>query len=148
MISTRYLVADFVKIDFITAMYGVHRLSGIVTPANAAYSAAELSHQLKSSGAKALISCVPLMTTALKAAQAAGIPVENVFIFDLPGFAVSATLAQQTVETLIAEGAGLPDLDAMVWVDGQGARQPAFLCYSSGTSGLPVSAVRLCKWLS
>ncbi|KAH7146139.1 hypothetical protein EDB81DRAFT_689254 [Dactylonectria macrodidyma] len=124
-------------IDFITAIYGVHRLSGIVTPANAAYSAAELSHQLKSSGAKALITCVPLLKTALEAAQAAGIPDENVFIFDLPGFEVAGIHARKTVEKLIHEGSQLPDLDPLMWVQGQGARQPAFLCYSSGTSGLP-----------
>ncbi|KAM5380142.1 hypothetical protein ACJZ2D_003789 [Fusarium nematophilum] len=93
-------------IDYLTAIYGVHRLSGIVTPANAAYSAAELSHQLRSSGAKALITCVPLRKTALKA----------------------------------AEGAKLPELESLRWTEGQGARQTAFLCYSSGTSGLPVSA--------
>ncbi|KAJ3545731.1 hypothetical protein NM208_g2376 [Fusarium decemcellulare] len=124
-------------IDFVTAIYGAHRLSGIVTPANAAYSVAELSHQLKSSGAKALITCVPLMDTALKAAEAAGIPAEHIFIFDIPGAQVDMTVIQQTLETLVKEGSGLPELDPLVWVKGQGARQPAFLCYSSGTSGLP-----------
>lgn len=34
--------------------YATHRLSGVLTPANAAYSASELEFQLKSSGAKAL----------------------------------------------------------------------------------------------
>ena len=37
-----------------TLAYAVHRLNGIATPANAAYSASELEFQLKSSGAKAL----------------------------------------------------------------------------------------------
>ena len=37
-----------------TLAYSVHRLSGIASPANAAYSASELEFQLKSSGAKAL----------------------------------------------------------------------------------------------
>ncbi|KAF4448153.1 4-coumarate-- ligase-like 7, partial [Fusarium albosuccineum] len=124
-------------IDFVTAIYGAHRLSGIVTPANAAYSVTELSHQLKSSGAKALITCMPLMDTALEAAKAAGIPVENIFIFDIPGVQVDMTARQQTVERLVEEGSGLPELDPLLWVKGQGARQPAFLCYSSGTSGLP-----------
>lgn len=34
--------------------YAIHELSGIATPANAAYSASEVEFQLKSSGAKAL----------------------------------------------------------------------------------------------
>jgi ribosome assembly protein SQT1 len=37
-----------------TLAYAAHRLSGIATPANAAYSASELEFQLKSSGAKCL----------------------------------------------------------------------------------------------
>jgi ribosome assembly protein SQT1 len=37
-----------------TLAYAVHRLSGIASPANAAYSAAELEFQLKDSGAKAV----------------------------------------------------------------------------------------------
>ena len=37
-----------------TLAYATHRLSGIASPANAAYSAVELEFQLKNSGAKAL----------------------------------------------------------------------------------------------
>lgn len=42
------------------------------------------------------------------------------------------------MEDLVNEGQKLPKLDQLNWVKGQGARQVAFLCYSSGTSGLPV----------
>jgi ribosome assembly protein SQT1 len=42
------------QVDSMTLAYAVHRLSGIATPANAAYSVPELEFQLKSSGAKAL----------------------------------------------------------------------------------------------
>lgn len=72
------------QVDYITVAYAVPRLSGVVTPANAAYSAAELQHQLVSSGAKALVTCVPLLDTALPAAKWAGIPENNIFIMDLP----------------------------------------------------------------
>lgn len=37
-----------------TVAYAIHRLSGVVSYANAAYTAAELEFQLKNSGAKAL----------------------------------------------------------------------------------------------
>jgi long-subunit acyl-CoA synthetase (AMP-forming) len=37
-----------------TLAYAVHRLDGLVSPANAAYSVSELEFQLKNSGAKAL----------------------------------------------------------------------------------------------
>lgn len=117
--------------------FAVHRLSGIVTPANAMYSASELEHQLRSSGATALITCVPLLETALKAARAVGIPDSSVFIIELPGSHDKVPFA--TLDDLIAEGRSLPELEPLAWTTGQGARQVAYLSYSSGTSGLPVS---------
>lgn len=80
---------------------------------------------------------MPLLENALKAAKGAGIPEENIFIMDLPGFE-DKTHRFTTVEELIDEGRGLAELEGLVWGKGQGGRQPAFLCYSSGTSGLPV----------
>jgi acyl-CoA synthetase (AMP-forming)/AMP-acid ligase II len=44
----------------------------------------------------------------------------------------------KTVGQLIEDGEKLPKLEALKWEKGQGARQTAYLCYSSGTSGLPV----------
>ncbi|KAI8648175.1 hypothetical protein NCS57_01485300 [Fusarium keratoplasticum] len=124
-------------VDFVTAIYGVHRLSGIVTPVNAASSVAELAHQLKSSRARALVTCAPLAETAFAAARSACIPDENIFLFDIPGMETSSQLTHRTIESLVKQGSNLPELDPLRWVPGQGARQPAFLCYSSGTSGLP-----------
>jgi acyl-CoA synthetase (AMP-forming)/AMP-acid ligase II len=116
--------------------YAIHRFSGIVTPANAAYSAAELAHQLRSSGAQGLFTCVPLLETALEAAKEAAIPKDKIFIMGMPGFEQKAQFV--TVEDLIKEGKDLPKVEPVKWVRGQGERQAAFLCYSSGTSGLPV----------
>lgn len=120
------------------ALYAVHRFSGIATPANAVYSAPELAHQLKTSGAQALFTCVPLLETALQAAKGAGISESRIFILPLPGYEKEKT-PFPTVEDLIDEGKRLPELEPLRWTKGQGARQPAFLCYSSGTSGFPVS---------
>lgn len=126
------------QVDYITAVYGVHRLSGIVTPANAVYSAAEFQHQLVSSGAKAVITCPPLLDVALQAARGAGIPDSHVFIMDTPGYKTKDGIPHATIEDLISEGDKLEEIEHLKWTKGQGARQPAFLCYSSGTSGLPV----------
>lgn len=123
------------QIDYMTVAYAVHRLNGIVTPANAAYSVPELTHQLKSSGAKALFIGVPQLQTGLEAARAAGLPKDRIWIMGSPGFEVADGFVN--VEELIAEGTKLSKLDALKWTGGQGARQSAFLCYSSGTSGLP-----------
>ena len=125
--------------------WAIHRLSGVSSPANAAYSRFELVHQLKSSGSKALFTCAPLLSLALEAASECGIPRKNIFLFSLPKEALGGAIAPQefkTIDDLIELGARLPPLEELRWEKGQGARQTAFLCYSSGTSGLPVSIVR------
>lgn len=122
-----------------TVAFAIHRLNGIVTPANAAYSAAELAHQLKSSGAKAMFVGGPMLKIGLEAAKAASIPNDKIWIMGMPGFEKADGFT--TVEDLIAEGREAPELEALKWAKGQGERQTAFLCFSSGTSGLPVSCL-------
>jgi acyl-CoA synthetase (AMP-forming)/AMP-acid ligase II len=138
------LLTPLAQIDYLSVLHAVHRLSGIATPANVAYSASELEHQLRSSGAKALFTCVPVLETALKAAKAVGIPEDKIFIMDLPHHSQKPPF--KTVDDLVEMGHSVPELEPLQWVKGQGARQVAFLCYSSGTSGLPVSllAVKQC----
>lgn len=120
----------------------MHRLSGIITPASAAYSASDLEHQLRSSGVKALFTCASRLDIAVKAAKAANIPNDRIFILSAADNIATNVLAFTTFDDLVKEGATLPDLEPLRWVKGQGARQVAFLCYSSGTSGLPVRTIR------
>lgn len=126
-------------IDYIPLTHAIHRLNGIVTPASAAYSAPELEHQLRSSGAKALFTCVPLLETALKAAKTVGIPEDLVFVLPMAGKGNEKKAPLTTVDELVEEGKQLASISPLKWIKGQGARQVAYLCYSSGTSGLPVS---------
>jgi acyl-CoA synthetase (AMP-forming)/AMP-acid ligase II len=125
-----------------TLTWAIHRLNGISSPANAAYSADELRHQLSNSGATSLFTCAPLLPIALEAAAKAGIPKERVYICELPDKATGGVKSPKEFKTLtqlIKQGSSLPELEPIKWSKGQGARQTAFLCYSSGTSGLPVS---------
>lgn len=117
--------------------FAIHRLNGIATPANAAYSPSELEFQLRSSGAKAVITCVPLLDTALKAAKAVGIAPGSIFIMQTAGFS-SEGLSYKALDELIDEGGSLAPLESPAWTQGQGKRQVAYISYSSGTSGLPV----------
>ena len=134
----------FNQIDTITLAWAVHRLSGISSPANAAYSADELAYQLKSSGSKALFTCLPLLPVALDAAAKSGIPRNRVYLFDdIPTELTGGKKNPKefkTINQFIEEGQKLPALEKLKFEEGQGARQTAFLCYSSGTSGLPVRA--------
>lgn len=79
------------------------------------------------------------METSLKAAKAVGIPNDRIYLLEMPkAFSGDKNLPFKTVSQLIAEGEKMPVLEALNWSKGQGARQTAYLCYSSGTSGLPV----------
>ncbi|KAG8163000.1 hypothetical protein KVR01_007478 [Diaporthe batatas] len=124
-------------IDYMTAAYAVHRLSGIVTPANAVYTPAELAHQLTSSGSKALFTCPSLITTAVAAAEIAGLQRRHIYLLPVTGEAVPQGNDLWTLEDMISKGSSLTPVPPLVFGKGQGAEQPAFLCYSSGTSGNP-----------
>jgi hypothetical protein len=83
---------------------------------------------------------MPLLETSLQAAKGVGIPNNRIYILEMPKeFSGNKSVPFKTVGQLIAEGEKLPQLAKQKWEKGQGARQTAYLCYSSGTSGLPVS---------
>lgn len=128
-------------VDSLPFFWAVHRLGGVVSPANAAYSAAELKHQILDSNAKALFTCAPLLPVALDAAAQAGLPKSKIYLIDVPqeilGGAKPPT-EYKYVSQLAEAGKSLPPLEQLKWGPGEGARRTAFLCYSSGTSGLPV----------
>lgn len=121
-----------------TLSWAIHRLNGISSPANAAYNADELRYQLTNSGAKVLFTVMPLLPIALEAAAKAGIPKSSVYICEMPN---DPPIPKEfkSLAQLIKEGESLPEIEPIKWSKGQGERQTAFLCYSSGTSGLPVS---------
>lgn len=64
-----------------------------------------------------------------------GIPLDKIWIMGSPGFEKADGFV--SVEELISEGTQAPKLDELNWASGQGSRQSAYLCFSSGTSGLP-----------
>ncbi|KAL9119087.1 MAG: hypothetical protein Q9187_004358 [Circinaria calcarea] len=108
-------------IDTLTLNWATHRLSGISSPANAAYSAEELSFQLKSSGSKALFTCLPLLPVALDAASKSGISKNHIYLLSLPAELTGGQEAPadiKTVDQLIENGRKLPQLEALKWTKG------------------------------
>ncbi|KAL0936928.1 phenylacetyl-ligase-like protein [Colletotrichum truncatum] len=127
-------------IDTLTVSWATHRLSGVSCPISSAYSEMELTNLLKNVNCKALFTCKPLLEQALDAAAAVGIPSRHVYLLDLPPqFEGNATVLPRTksVDRLIKEARSMKPLPRLQWSKGQGARQTAFICASSGTSGLP-----------
>lgn len=136
--KSMYCLTDvFLQIDYIPLTHSIHRLNGVVSLSSAALSSSELEDQLRLSKAKAIFTCQPLLEAALKATAAVGIPNDRVFLLPMPDMETNSPF--RTVEDLIEDGRKLPELLSLNWSQGQGARQAAYLCYSSGTSGLPVS---------
>lgn len=120
--------------------WAVHRLNGISSPANATYSVNELINQLMTTQCQALFTVQDLLPVALKAAKAAGMAQDRIYLCEMSGDSDSERFTGfRTVGQLVRQGERLPELDRVAWHRGQGAKQTAFLCYSSGTSGLPVS---------
>ncbi|KIW75667.1 hypothetical protein Z517_10409 [Fonsecaea pedrosoi CBS 271.37] len=123
-------------IDIMTLTWAIHRVNGISAPANAAFNSDELSYQLTNSGSKVLFTVMPLLQTALDAAAKSNIPRKNIYICEMPN---DPPIPKEfkTLSQLTREGRSLSPLEPIKWEKGQGERQTAFLCYSSGTSGLP-----------
>ncbi|PNP82033.1 hypothetical protein FNYG_04594 [Fusarium nygamai] len=122
-------------IDYVPLTHALHRLNAIVSPANAAYSASELTHQLRSTSAKVLFTCVSLLPVALEAAAVANVSKDHIFILDMPDQINNSSFV--ALSTLIDEGRRLHALPPLRWIKEQGKRQVAYICFSSGTSGLP-----------
>lgn len=82
-----------------------------------------------------------LLPVALKAAAVAQLPVEHIYLINIGNEEpfTHSSIDHLTIDQLIKAAEDLPALNKVKWIGDQGAKQTAFLCYSSGTSGLPVS---------
>ncbi|KAI8391641.1 uncharacterized protein BYT42DRAFT_592036 [Radiomyces spectabilis] len=97
-----------------------------VTPGNPAYTEAEFHHQIENSGAKALVTVPALLPVLLKVCAKVGIPRNRIFLFgdeELEGCKPFNSLAVDKPLTLPLQGIN-PKEDV------------AFVCYSSGTTGV------------
>ncbi|KAG9249429.1 uncharacterized protein F5Z01DRAFT_716005 [Emericellopsis atlantica] len=128
------------SIDTLTASWAVHRLSGVACPISPTYSTQQVADQLRNTKAKLLFTSAPLIESALAAAALVGLPISHVYVLQVPPKAAKGVEIPpdlKTVDKAIEEGEELPPLARNSFTPGQGARQTAFLCSSSGTSGFP-----------
>lgn len=117
------------SIDIPVVIWGCQWAGGIVSPANPSYTAAELTHHLKDSGSKALLTQKSYLRIALQAAKAAGLDSSRIMLI---GDDCDPTGAFNHFKSILAPPKLGEKRSVIVPRD-----DLAFLVYSSGTTGLP-----------
>lgn len=118
------------SIDTPTTMLGLLWAGGIGSPANPLYTEPELTFQLRDSGAKAIVTQLPFLQTARRAAKAVGIPDERIILLGDEHDPSGHFRHFSTIRNPAFVGRS-----TAVAVDPR--RDLAVLVYSSGTTGLP-----------
>ncbi|KAJ6099441.1 hypothetical protein N7467_000976 [Penicillium canescens] len=112
-------------IEYPIACHAVVGSRGIVAPTSAALTALELNAQLNTSRARFVIVHSSLLETAEKAAK--GTSVERIILLD--GTPANGDVTCENMASTFAEA------DLLSINPSEAARQPTFVCFSSGTSG-------------
>lgn len=118
------------SIEYPLVVFGTFFAGGINTLVNPVYRETEVAHQLRDSNAKVVFTTSELLKTAMAACHLTGIPRTQIIVADLDNNA-SDSKQFTTLSAILSS----PRVDATTSCD----RQPndlAFLCYSSGTTGL------------
>ncbi|KAJ2340190.1 hypothetical protein IWW50_006757, partial [Coemansia erecta] len=131
-IRTGDVVATFAtnSIYYPVVAYGIVASGAVCTPANPSYTPRELAHQLTNANCKAIIVGDGLLDTVTQALDLMEHPVEHVLSLD-----EARTNGPTSIFNLIVE----PETSAFDSADQPTdfKSAPAYLCYSSGTTGKP-----------
>jgi 4-coumarate--CoA ligase len=121
-------------VDYPVAMWAIHSLGGIVSPANPAYTSEELVHQLQVIKPALILTHEDSLKAVLSACRTVGIPEDRCAIFQSGG----ATTNLASVDQLVESGKNhAKSFVPKSLAPGEGKTRHAFISFSSGTTGKP-----------
>ncbi|RPD61672.1 amp dependent CoA ligase [Lentinus tigrinus ALCF2SS1-7] len=120
-------------VDYVVAIWAVHKLGGVVTTSNPAYTADELAYQLQLTKSRLIITHPEVVAVTLEAARLAGVSPDRIALFDPHPGSVHANLPD-----LISLGLKQQQVFTERRLKrGEGKTKLALLLFSSGTTGKP-----------
>ncbi|KAJ5220197.1 NRPS-like protein biosynthetic cluster [Penicillium chermesinum] len=133
-------IFSFNTLDYLVASWAIHRVGGTCLLLHPTSSAAEIKRHISITQCRVLFTCRSLLTTSNQVLAERGVLDHKVFLLELPDelgkMPSLPDQAQKTVEQLVQQGSSLPPIEPLRWKLGQGREQVAYLCPTSGTSGL------------
>ncbi|KAJ7596811.1 phenylacetyl-CoA ligase [Mycena floridula] len=121
-------------IDYPICVWAVHRLGGIITPVNPAFTTDELVYQLEATKASALLIHDDFLSTGFAAAERVGLSKDRIIVLQTS----PAKTGHSTVDDTVSIGNSQPEnYEERRLQPGEAKTKIAFLNFSSGTTGRP-----------
>jgi acyl-CoA synthetase (AMP-forming)/AMP-acid ligase II len=133
------LALTIFQINYTAIYLGIIGAGGCFTGANPGYTVRELTHHLKITAAKFILTELKTLETSLAAAKVCGIPDSNIFVLNF---------RNETIPMDYCSWSALLEYGEQDWVEVKDSSTPAAYVSTSGTTGRPKAAILPHSYLS